>query len=59
MENYYTDAILYEDVLEAFGYSIKENYDSCNEVDSEPEPTEEEDFEYKIKPFVISINDWM
>lgn len=55
MENYSTDAILYENVLEASNEPTEENYDSSNEVDSKPMPLEDKDFEYEINPLARSL----
>lgn len=57
MENYFTDAMLYEDTLETSTGSTedtRENYENGNEADTEPEPVNEEDFEFEINPLVVN-----
>lgn len=53
LENYFADDMLYQDAHETSEEPAKKSYDSGNEANSKPEPNENDDFEYKINPFVI------
>lgn len=56
MENYFTDAILYEDILEHSNKPTEEKHDGDNEADSEPKSPKVEDFEYEINPLIRSLS---
>ena len=52
--NYFTNSLLYQDPLELVADPTREDHDSGNEADTEPEP--EEECLWKINPLVISID---
>ena len=54
VENYFTDSLLYQDSLEMNKTPKKEELDSGNEADIEPEA--EEEYLWELNPLVTSIN---
>lgn len=52
VENYFVDALLDEDTLEASNESAEEGDNNDNEADSKPKPLEEEEEEYKINSII-------
>lgn len=56
VENYFTDVMLYGDVHETSEELARENYDNNNELDSEPELAENNNFDYEINPFERDID---